>query len=30
MAYIPYNNYEGDCMTDFELIAYEKKTEKFL
>lgn len=25
MAYIPYNNYKGGCMTDFELIAYEKE-----
>ena len=24
MAYIPYNIYKGDYMTEFELIAYEK------
>ena len=25
MAYVPYNNYKGDCMADFKLIAYEKE-----
>ena len=25
MAYIPYNNYKGDYMADFKLIAYEKE-----
>ena len=25
MAYIPYNIYKGDYMTEFELIAYEKE-----
>ena len=25
MAYMPYNNYKGDCMADFKLIAYEKE-----
>lgn len=25
MVYVPYNNYKGDCMADFKLIAYEKE-----
>lgn len=25
MVYVPYNNYKGDCMVDFKLIAYEKE-----
>lgn len=25
MAYVPYNDYKGDCMADFKLIAYEKE-----
>ena len=25
MAYIPYNNYRGDYMADFEVIFYEKE-----
>ena len=25
MVYAPYNNYKGDCMADFKLIAYEKE-----
>ena len=25
MVYAPYNNYKGDCMVDFKLIAYEKE-----
>ena len=25
MAYIPYNNYKRDSMTEFKLIAYEKE-----
>ena len=25
MAYMPYNIYKGDYMTEFELIAYEKE-----
>ena len=25
MVYMPYNNYKGDCMADFKLIAYEKE-----
>ena len=23
MVYVPYNNYKGDCIADFKLIAYE-------
>ena len=35
MAYMPYNNYKGDCMADCKLIAYQKENgevpvEKFL
>lgn len=25
MAYMPYNNYKGDTMTEFEVIFYEKE-----
>jgi hypothetical protein len=25
MAYIPYDNYKGDTMTEFEVIFYEKE-----
>ena len=25
MAYMTYNNYEGDCMAEFEVIFYEKE-----
>ena len=25
MVYMPYNIYKGDYMTEFKLIAYEKK-----
>lgn len=25
MAYMPYNDYKGDAMTEFEVIFYEKK-----
>lgn len=29
MVYMPYNIYKGDYMTEFKLIAYEKKMAKF-
>ena len=25
MAYMPYNNYKGEYMSDFKVIAYEKE-----